>query len=81
MYGQCSQHCTNSKGSFKCSCEPGYHLLGTDKKTCRAIGNLLSSITVTVGPSSLIIAPLSNYKFILIFHFLEYEENNVNRNY
>ena len=31
--GQCSQICTNSIGSFTCSCESGY-LLNADNLTC-----------------------------------------------
>ena len=30
------QLCTNSEGSFSCSCAPGYHL--TESGDCKAIG-------------------------------------------
>ena len=30
---QCNQICTNTVGSYKCSCNAGY-VLGLDKKTC-----------------------------------------------
>ena len=40
VYGQCTQLCTNTKGSYKCSCKPGYGL-EPDKKTCRSLGNTL----------------------------------------
>ena len=31
--GNCSQICTNTDGSYVCSCQSGY-LLGADRKTC-----------------------------------------------
>lgn len=39
-YGKCSQICTNLKGTFQCSCKPGYHL-DADKTTCRALGKVM----------------------------------------
>ena len=35
--GACSQECTNTPGSFKCSCIEGYELR-MDGKTCKAQG-------------------------------------------
>lgn len=37
MYGTCHQQCTNTKGSFKCSCADGYEL-EPDQKTCKGTG-------------------------------------------
>ena len=37
QYGHCSQYCTNTEGSFSCSCSDGY-TLESDKMTCRANG-------------------------------------------
>lgn len=31
--GGCEQHCENTLGSYKCTCEPGYELTA-DKKSC-----------------------------------------------
>ena len=48
-YDHCSQYCTNTKGSFSCSCADGYRL--KDKVTCRANGK---SQSIAVMNSSLI---------------------------
>ncbi|KAH8254893.1 hypothetical protein KR038_007739 [Drosophila bunnanda] len=32
----CSQGCENTSGGYRCVCDPGYHLLATDNRTCRA---------------------------------------------
>ena len=32
----CDQHCTNLKGSYQCSCDPGYNLK-EDNHSCKAI--------------------------------------------
>lgn len=32
----CDQHCTNLKGSYQCSCDPGYNLKH-DNHTCKAL--------------------------------------------
>lgn len=37
--GHCSQQCTNTKGSYYCSCVPGY-TLELDKHTCKAISKM-----------------------------------------
>lgn len=37
--GLCSQHCTNTKGSYFCSCAPGY-ILESDKHTCKALSKI-----------------------------------------
>ncbi|XP_015757208.1 PREDICTED: low-density lipoprotein receptor-related protein 4-like [Acropora digitifera] len=37
VFGQCSQDCINMKGTFECSCKPGYHL-DANKMLCRAAG-------------------------------------------
>ena len=34
--GGCSQSCTNTPGSFRCSCKPGYYLT-VDGRTCQGI--------------------------------------------
>lgn len=31
--GGCEQHCENTLGSYKCTCEPGYELTA-DKRSC-----------------------------------------------
>ena len=36
--GGCEEICTNTNGSFICSCHQGYMLRG-DKRTCRGINN------------------------------------------
>ena len=37
--GNCSQICTNTDGSYVCSCQSGY-LLGADSKTCNGKSGL-----------------------------------------
>ena len=32
----CDQHCTNLKGSYQCSCDPGYNLK-QDNHSCKAM--------------------------------------------
>ena len=32
----CDQHCTNLKGSYQCSCDPGYNLK-QDNRSCKAV--------------------------------------------
>lgn len=34
----CSQDCTNTKGSFRCSCRSDLFILGSDKTSCDALG-------------------------------------------
>lgn len=52
--GLCSQHCTNTKGSYFCGCVPGY-VLEPDKHTCKALSKasatqLLFKTIVGIGP-------------------------------
>lgn len=35
VYGTCSQTCTNTEGSYTCSCVEGY-LLQPDNRSCKA---------------------------------------------
>ena len=37
MSGNCDQVCTNSNGSFSCSCVPGYRLSTADNHSCTAV--------------------------------------------
>ena len=37
VFGTCSQGCTNTLGSYKCTCAPMFHML-SDQKTCIASG-------------------------------------------
>lgn len=39
--GECSQMCTNTKGSYVCTCVDGY-LLERDNHTCKAISKHLA---------------------------------------
>ena len=39
----CSQHCVNTKGSYKCTCAEGYQL-GRNQKTCKAKGGCTADI-------------------------------------
>ncbi|XP_065832092.1 low-density lipoprotein receptor-like isoform X2 [Oscarella lobularis] len=34
-FGYCQQHCSNSEGSFKCSCDSGY-ILRPDQRSCKS---------------------------------------------
>ena len=42
----CSHHCTNTPGSFVCSCEHGYEL-EEDGKTCNLTGMSMHACTHT----------------------------------
>ncbi|XP_017039606.1 uncharacterized protein LOC108086987 [Drosophila ficusphila] len=46
--GGCSHRCSNSEGSFKCSCPPGYRL-DSDRKTCRDIDECAEDKTSCVS--------------------------------
>lgn len=37
-WNPCAQHCTNTEGSFRCSCSDGF-TLGGDKKSCFGLGS------------------------------------------
>lgn len=37
-YDLCSQYCTNSDGSYSCSCLNSDYMLRTDKHSCKALG-------------------------------------------
>ena len=41
-YGSCAQYCTNTPGSFTCSCASGY-TLKADGRTCKANGQFVTS--------------------------------------
>ena len=51
--GLCSQQCTNTKGSYYCSCGPGYYLEG-DKHRCKAINHTLAHLIISNRHSILI---------------------------
>lgn len=53
--GTCSQHCTNSKGSYTCSCEPGYSL--ELKHKCKAT-NRSDAFLVISNRRSILVANL-----------------------
>jgi hypothetical protein len=36
----CAQVCNNTRGSFSCACDPGFHLR-PDRVSCKAIGKLV----------------------------------------
>ena len=56
--GKCDQHCTNLKGSYQCSCEPGYRLR-QDNHSCKAY-----NLPNTDEPPSLMFANPLNVKQI-----------------
>lgn len=48
ILGTCSQLCTNKKGSYKCSCLPGYQLEG--KRHCKALGRTVCMFFLKIIP-------------------------------
>lgn len=54
--GACSQNCTNVKGSYMCSCKPGY-LLDANKSSCRAT-NSSDAFLVISNRRSILIADI-----------------------
>lgn len=44
MNGGCETHCTNSEGSYECSCSEGYALM-PDLRTCSGIHTTLPART------------------------------------
>ena len=52
VFGTCSQGCTNTLGSYKCTCAPMFHMLA-DQKTCIASGEepllIYSTLTSVEG--------------------------------
>lgn len=54
--GSCSQHCTNTKGSFFCKCTEGY-VLQEDKRSCKAI-NSSSAFLLISNRRSLLVSDL-----------------------
>ncbi|MEQ2248382.1 hypothetical protein ILYODFUR_018594 [Ilyodon furcidens] len=51
MYGACSQTCTNTYGSYRCSCTEGY-ILQPDRISCitkQGLRSLLNNITEGYG--------------------------------
>jgi len=54
--GSCSQTCKNEKGTFFCSCNPGY-LLQEDKHTCKAL-NSTSAFLLISNRRSLLVSDL-----------------------
>ena len=47
IWGICSQHCEDSDGSYKCSCQPGFDLQ-TDNKTCTVTGISSTSACISL---------------------------------
>ncbi|XP_063261858.1 tolloid-like protein 2 isoform X3 [Prinia subflava] len=87
--GGCEQHCENTLGSYKCTCEPGYELTA-DKKSCEAacggfITKLNGTITSPGWPKEYptnkncvwqVVAP-AQYRISLQFEVFELEGNDV----
>uniref|UniRef100_A0A8C6JX02 Metalloendopeptidase n=1 Tax=Melopsittacus undulatus TaxID=13146 RepID=A0A8C6JX02_MELUD len=87
--GGCEQHCENTLGSYKCTCEPGYELTA-DKKSCEAacggfITKLNGTITSPGWPKEYptnkncvwqVVAP-TQYRISLQFEVFELEGNDV----
>lgn len=52
VYGTCSQTCTNTEGSYTCSCVEGY-LLQPDNRSCKAKnGEILDRSVLLLGSSA-----------------------------
>ena len=60
----CSQHCINTMGSFKCSCEPGFKLFD-DGRTCLVTDNIAPQLLV------------SNRYYILLINTSQHSNNIV----
>uniref|UniRef100_A0A8C2U7F5 Metalloendopeptidase n=1 Tax=Coturnix japonica TaxID=93934 RepID=A0A8C2U7F5_COTJA len=87
--GGCEQHCENTLGSYKCSCEPGYELTA-DKRSCEAacggfITKLNGTITSPGWPKEYptnkncvwqVVAP-AQYRISLQFEVFDLEGNDV----
>ncbi|RMC11221.1 hypothetical protein DUI87_12136 [Hirundo rustica rustica] len=87
--GGCEQHCENTLGRYKCTCEPGYELTA-DKKSCEAacggfITKLNGTITSPGWPKEYptnknciwqVVAP-AQYRISLQFEVFELEGNDV----
>ncbi len=43
VYGSCAQYCTNTPGSFTCSCASSY-TLKADGRTCKANGQFVCDV-------------------------------------
>ncbi|KAI4875158.1 hypothetical protein NFI96_001324 [Prochilodus magdalenae] len=52
VYGTCSQTCTNTEGSYSCSCVEGY-LAQPDNRSCKAKNGNPGSFPASVCPQSL----------------------------
>ena len=48
--GGCEHHCTNTGGSFYCSCDAGYRL-EPDGKRCRVPGTCIAMQYIELDPS------------------------------
>lgn len=74
MNGGCDTHCTNSEGSYECSCSDGYALM-PDVRTCAGrILHLKNSSIIFFQPksrwrSSLSIPEGQNYYVVVFFFF------------
>ena len=59
---QCSQNCTNTQGSYFCSCQPGYDLSSIDQVTCQSMCTSLLFIILYSRLETSIIRNLFNSK-------------------
>ncbi|XP_041374759.1 low-density lipoprotein receptor-related protein 2-like [Gigantopelta aegis] len=57
--GACSQHCTNTKGSFKCQCDV-YFTLRSDRKHCSAVRNSSEIFLMVATRRSVVRSKLSS---------------------
>lgn len=63
--GLCSQNCINTKGSYFCSCVPGY-ILESDKHTCKALSKIKKQLKLL--HAGIIIFKNYYYCFIFLDH-------------
>ena len=64
IFGTCSQHCVNTRGSYKCQCDQGYIKAGVDGKHCKAKGGLFSSFIKNTIFTSLLLF-IRWYRFLI----------------
>lgn len=65
--GLCSQHCVNTKGSYFCSCAPGY-VLESDKHTCKALSKTkLCLFEIIITYFGCVNFANNNFYFVIFF--------------